>query len=199
MSRIEINPKVDDYLGSLKKWQDEMTLLRSILSGCSDEMKEDVKWGKPCYTLGGSNVALIHEFKDYCAILFIKGALLKDPAGVLIQQTQNVQAARQIRFTHTDEILKLQSTIAEYMAEAIAIEKAGLKVETKKTEEYDIPEELSLAFSEDPAFREAFEKLTPGRQRAYIYFISQAKQSATRTARIEKNRDRILDGLGLND
>jgi len=199
MSTIELNPKVDEYLRGLKKWQAEMTLLRGILSGCSDELKEEVKWGKPCYTINGSNVALIHEFKDYCAILFVKGALLKDTASILIQQTENVQAGRQIRFTNIVEVKNLGSTITEYMNEAIAIEKAGLKVVLKKTEEYDIPEELSLAFSEDPAFREAFEKLTPGRQRAYIYFISQAKQSATRAARIEKNRDRIFDGLGLND
>jgi len=170
MSKIELNQKVDEYLSSLTKWQDEMTLLRSILSTCSDEVKEEVKWGKPCYTLGGSNVALIHEFKDYCAILFIKGALLEDPEGVLIQQTENVQAARQIRFTNTDEIQKLKSTIAEYMAEAIAIEKAGLKVKLKKTKEYDIPEELSLAFSEDPAFKAGIRK-ADSRQTESIYLF----------------------------
>ncbi len=199
MAQIKLNPKADEFLDGLKKWQDEMKSLRSIITNCNEELAEELKWGKPCYTINGSNVALIHEFKEYCAILFVKGSLMKDPNNVLIQQTEKVQAGRQIRFTGIDEIAKLENTIKEYINEAIQIEKAGLKVEFKKTEEYAVPDELQAAFDEDPAFKEAFEKLTPGRQRAYIYFISQAKQSATRTARIEKNRDRIFDGLGLND
>ena len=199
MAQIKLNPEVDNFLDSLKKWQDEMKLLRSILANCSEELKEEIKWGKPCYTINGANTALIHQFKDYCAVLFSKGSLMKDPASVLIQQTDNVQAGRQMRFTSADEIKSLENTIKEYVNEAIEIEKAGLKVELKKTQDYALPDELKNAFDNDPAFKEAFDRLTPGRQKAYIYFISQAKQSATRTARIEKNRDRIFDGLGLND
>lgn len=199
MAQIKLNHKVDEFLDALKKWQDEMRMLRNILADCSSELTEEVKWGKPCYTFNGGNVVLIHEFKEYCAILFVKGALLKDSAKVLVRQTENVQAGRQIRFTSLDDIAKLKDTIIAYLNEALAVEKAGLKVEMKKTEEYNVPEELQSALDSDSALKEAFQKLTPGRQRAYIYYISQAKQSATRQSRVEKNRDRILDGLGLND
>lgn len=199
MAQIKLNREVDEFLDALKKWQDEMRMLRNILADCSNELTEEIKWGKPCYTFNGGNVALIHEFKEYCAILFVKGVLLKDPAKVLVQQTENVQAGRQIRFASLDDIAKLKDTIIAYLDEALAIEKAGLKVEMKKTEEYKVPEELQSALDNDAALKEAFRKLTPGRQRAYIYYISQTKQSATRQSRVERNRHRILDGLGLND
>ncbi|MBS4207259.1 YdeI family protein [Bacillus sp. FJAT-50079] len=197
MIKSKMNPKVDQFLSKAKKWKEEYELLRNIILDC--ELTEDFKWMHPCYTLENKNVVLIHGFKEYCALLFHKGALLKDPNGILIQQTENVQAARQIRFTNVQEILELENVIKEYIFEAIEIEKAGLKVSLKKHEEYDIPEELQNKFDEIPELKTAFEALTPGRQRAYIFYFSSAKQSKTRVSRVEKYVQQILDGKGLND
>ncbi|MFD1019615.1 YdeI/OmpD-associated family protein [Thalassobacillus hwangdonensis] len=191
------HPKVEAFISRADQWKEEFKALREIIRTC--ELTEDFKWMHPCYTLNGKNVVLIHGFKDYCALLFHKGALLKDPHGILIQQTKNVQAARQIRFTNVEDIVEMESLLKAYIEEAIEVEKAGLKVETKKTEEYEIPEELQAAFDEDPAFKDAFEALTPGRQRAYILHFSKAKRSATREARVEKHKQDIFDGKGLND
>jgi uncharacterized protein YdeI (YjbR/CyaY-like superfamily) len=192
-----MNPKVDEYFIKAKKWQTEMQALRTIL--LATDLTEELKWGEPCYTLGKANVVLIHGFKEYCALLFFKGALLKDPKGILIQQTQNVQAARQVRFTDIQQIATLAPTLKTYIKEAIKVEQAGLKVEYKKTEEFAIPEELEQVFAKSPGLRKAFEDLTPGRQRAYILHFSAAKQSKTRVARIEKAMPQILAGKGLND
>ncbi|CEG28783.1 YdeI [Bacillus sp. B-jedd] len=192
-----LNPKVEEFLSKATKWKEEYGRLRAIALDC--ELAEEFKWMHPCYTYEDKNVVLIHGFKEYCALLFPKGALLKDPHGVLIQQTENVQAARQIRFTGVQEIIELESIIKEYILEAVAAEKAGLKVELKKTEEYAIPEELQEKFNENSALKTAFEALTPGRQRAYILHFSQPKQSKTRVSRIEKNTPKILEGKGLND
>ncbi|MBK1812304.1 YdeI family protein [Clostridium sp. YIM B02505] len=197
MANIITNPKVDEFLTEEKKWQEELKALREILLHC--ELTEELKWGKPCYTFDKKNILLIHGFKEYCAILFIKGALLKDTKGILVQQTENVQAARQIRFTSVEKIIEMEDTLKDYINEAIEIEKAGLEVELKKNEEYIIPEELQSKFNELPELKTAFEALTPGRQRAYIFYFSQAKQSKTRTSRIEKYMQQILDGKGLND
>ena len=191
------NPKVDWFFEKAPKWQAEFKKLRSIL--LSTPLTEELKWGVPCYTLDGKNVVLMHGFKEYCALLFPKGALLKDPQGILVQQTENVQAARQIRFTKLGEIVKLAPTLKAYVAEAVGIEKAGLKVPLKKTSEFKMPDELKKRLAVDDALNEAFKALTPGRQRAYILYFSAAKQSATRTSRIEKCVPQILDGLGLND
>jgi uncharacterized protein YdeI (YjbR/CyaY-like superfamily) len=192
-----MNPKVDAFLKRQDHWRAELTKLREILLGTG--LTEDLKWGQPCYALDGKNVALIHAFKEYCAILFHKGALLKDPKGVLIQQTKNVQAARQIRFTSVQDVTKLEKTVKAYMREAIEIERAGLKVQLKKTEDFEMPEELASKLAKNAKLKAAFAALTPGRQRAYIYHVSQAKQSKTRADRVEKNIPRILDGLGLDD
>jgi uncharacterized protein YdeI (YjbR/CyaY-like superfamily) len=192
-----MNPKVDEYFIKAKKWQTEMQALRTIL--LATDLTEELKWGEPCYTLGKANVVLIHGFKEYCALLFFKGALLKDPKGILIQQTQNVQAARQVRFTDIQQIATLAPTLKTYIKEAIKVEQAGLKVEYKKAEEFAIPEELEQVFAKSPGLRKAFEDLTPGRQRAYILHFSAAKQSKTRVARIEKAMPQILAGKGLND
>jgi uncharacterized protein YdeI (YjbR/CyaY-like superfamily) len=178
-------------------WKAEYKKLRDIVLACG--LEEDFKWKHPCYTFDGENVVLIHGFKDYCALLFIKGALMKDPKKILIQQTKNVQERRQIRFTSLAEIKKMESTITTYIKEAIRLEKSGAKLEYKKTEEYDVPDELIVKFQEMPRFKEAFETLTPGRQRGYLLYFSGAKQSQTRTDRIEKYVDAILDGIGLND
>lgn len=179
------------------QWQQEYKLLRKI---CLDtELTEELKWGKPCYTLNGQNVVLIHGFKEYCALLFHKGALLKDSDDLLIQQTENVQSARQMRFTSKQEITKLQKTIKAYIKEAIEVEKAGLKVELKKTKEYPVPDELEQKFKEDGNFKKAFKALTPGRQRGYLLHFSQAKQSKTRTSRIEKAIPAIFEGKGHNE
>ena len=191
------NPKVDAFLDKANQWKEEYIKLKEIVLGC--ELVEEFKWKHPCYTYNDKNVVLIHGFKDYCALLFHKGALLKDPHGILIQQTQNVQAARQIRFTNLQEITDQAARIKAYIDAAIAIEKAGLKVEMKKHEDYVIPDELREKFTENPALQAAFEALTPGRQRAYIYYISQAKQSKTRASRIEKYTEKILAGKGMND
>ncbi|PEL11426.1 YdeI family protein [Bacillus sp. AFS017336] len=192
-----MHPKVEAFLIRAKKWQEEFYKLREIVLEC--ELTEDFKWMHPCYTLDNKNVVLIHGFKEYCALLFHKGALLKDPKGILIQQTENVQSARQIRFTNIQEIIEMESVLIDYIKEAIEVEKAGLQVELKKTADYEVPEELQLKLDESPAFKTAFEALTPGRQRAYIYYFSQPKQSKTRASRVEKYIDHILDGKGLND
>lgn len=197
MTNTQKNPKVDDYLMKAKQWKEEFIRLRNIILDC--ELTEDFKWKHPCYTLEGKNIVLIHGFKDYCALLFHKGALLKDPQGILIQQTENVQAARQIRFTNYQEIADMETIIKSYILEAVAVEKAGLKVDLKEHAEYIIPPELQDKFEKIPDLKTAFEALTPGRQRAYIFYFSQAKQAKTREARIEKYVQQILDGKGLND
>ncbi|GFP75541.1 YdeI/OmpD-associated family protein [Clostridium fungisolvens] len=197
MTNINMNPKVDDFLSKAQKWQGEFEKLRMIILDC--ELNEELKWGKPCYTFDGKNIVLIHGFKEYCAILFIKGALLKDTNGILIQQTENVQAGRQIRFTNVQEIVEMENILKSYIYEAIEVEKAGLEVELKKNEDYLIPEELQDKFNEIPELKTAFEALTPGRQRAYIFYFSDAKQSKTRAARVEKYMQQILSGKGLND
>lgn len=192
-----MNPEVGLFLDKAKKWQEEMEFLRKIILDCG--LTEEFKWKHPCYTFQGSNVVLIHEFKEYCALLFHKGALLKDTENILVQQTENVQAARQIRFTGKAEIKALEPTIKAYIFEAIQIEKAGLKVEMKKTSEFEMPEELKRKFEEDPDLKNAFEALTPGRQRGYLLYFSKAKQSKTRQSRIEKYIPKIFEGKGLND
>ncbi|ASK63973.1 hypothetical protein CFK37_18325 [Virgibacillus phasianinus] len=189
------NPKVDEFLSKSKKWKDEYGKLRDIV--LDSKLTEEFKWGKPCYTYKNKNVVLIHGFKEYCAFLFHKGALLKDTHGILIQQTENVQAARQIRFTNVQEIVELEPILKTYVNEAIEIEKSGLEVKLKN--DFTIPEELQDKFNEIPALKTAFEELTPGRQRAYILYFSKAKQSKTRESRIEKYMQQILDGKGLND
>ena len=197
MTNSKLNPKVDEFLSEEKKWKQEFEKLRSIVLDC--ELTEDFKWMHPCYTLNGKNIVLIHGFKEYCALLFHKGALLKDPHGILIQQTENVQSARQLRFTNFQEIVELESTIKAYILEAIEVEKAGLEVKGKKNTEITISEELQTKFDELPALKTAFEALTPGRQRAYILHFTQPKQSKTRESRIIKSIERILVGKGLND
>ena len=192
-----MNPKVDFYFSKAKNWKEEFEKLRMIILDCN--LTEELKWGVPCYTLQKSNVVLIHGFKDYCAILFIKGALLKDAKKILIQQTENVQAGRQIRFTNVREIIALEPTLKAYINEAIDIEKAGLKVILKKTSEYIIPEEFQQKLDGMPVLKTAFEALTPGRQRAYLFYFSQPKQTKTRESRIEKSMQQILEGKGLSD
>ena len=192
-----MNPKVDFFFNKAEKWQEEFKRLRTIILDC--QLTEELKWGVPCYTFQKKNVVLIHGFKEYCAILFVKGALLKDTKGVLIQQTENVQSARQIRFTNVREIVKMETVLKAYIKEAIEVEKAGLNVNYKKTSEYLIPKEFQIKLDENPALKEAFYALTPGRQRAYIFYFSQPKLSKTREARVEKYIDLILDGVGLND
>jgi uncharacterized protein YdeI (YjbR/CyaY-like superfamily) len=192
-----MSPKVDAFLKRQDTWRGEFEQLREML--LESGLTEDLKWGQPCYALDGKNVALIHGFKEYCAILFIKGALFKDPKGVLIQQTKNVQSARQIRFTSVQEVKKLEKTVKAYLREAIAIERAGLKVERKKTEDFEVPEEFETKLAANAKLKAAFGALTPGRQRGYIFHFSQPKLSKTRTARVEKHIPRILKGLGLDD
>jgi uncharacterized protein YdeI (YjbR/CyaY-like superfamily) len=194
---INTNPKVDAVLANAKSWQGEFEKLREIALGC--ELTEELKWGQPCYTVGKANVVLIHGFKEYCAFLFFKGALMKDPKGILVQQTENVQAARQVRFTNMQQIEKMKSTLKAYIREAIEIEKAGLSIQFKKTEEFSVSEEFQQKLDESPDLKAAFEALTPGRQRAYLLHFSSARQSKTRESRIEKCIPQILDGLGLND
>lgn len=171
--------------------------MRTIVLDCG--LTEELKWGCPCYTFQGSNIVLIHTFKEYCALLFFKGALLNDADGILIQQTENVQAARQARFTGTREIIDRASVLKAYIYEAIEVEKAGLKVTLKKTPEFNMPEEFQKKLNKTPALKKAFEGLTPGRQRAYLLYFSAPKQSRTRESRIEKSMQQILDGKGLND
>lgn len=192
-----MNPSVDWFFVKDTKWQDEYTALRTIVLEC--ELKEELKWGCPCYTLNDSNVVLIHGFKDYCALLFMKGSLMKDDKGILIQQTANVQDRRQLRFTTLAEIKKLKKVIKEYIQEAIKIEKSGAKIEFKKTEEFDMPDEFKAVLKEMPDVNAAFKALTPGRQRGYLLHFSAAKQSKTREARIAKYLSKILQGKGLDD
>ncbi|MCY9176233.1 YdeI/OmpD-associated family protein [Bacillus inaquosorum] len=197
MSNNRTNPKVDEFLSKATKWKEEYEKLRNI---CLDfELTEEFKWKHPCYTFNNKNIVLIHGFKEYCALLFHKGALIKDDHGILIQQTENVQAARQIRFTNVQKIVEMETILKAYIHEAIEVEKAGLEVDFKKDTEYKIPEELQSKFDEIPALKAAFEALTPGRQRAYILYFSQAKQSKTRESRIEKYMEKILNGQGLKD
>ena len=192
-----MNPEVNWFFEKDTQWQEEYLMLRKIILDCG--LKEELKWGVPCYTLSGKNVVLMHGFKEYCALLFHKGALLKDTDSILVQQTENVQAARQIRFTGTEEIEELEAVLKAYIFEAMEVEKAGLKVELKKTRDFDSPEELQQVLEENPEFKTAFESLTPGRQRGYILYFAAPKQSKTRVSRIEKYWDQILKGKGLND
>lgn len=192
-----MNPKAGWFFARTDKWQEAYNKLRTIVLDCG--LTEEVKWGCPCYTLEGNNIVLIHGFKEYCALLFMKGALLKDPKGILIQQTKNVQAARQIRFTHVDEIEKLESSLKKYIREAISVEKAGLKVKLKKVSEFTMPEEFKSVLATTPALKKAFFALTPGRQRGYLLHFSSARQAKTREARIEKYIPKILKGKGLED
>ncbi|MGN6163315.1 MAG: YdeI/OmpD-associated family protein [Flavisolibacter sp.] len=194
---MQTNPKVDWFFEEATKWQKEYEQLRTIVLSCG--LTEELKWGCPCYTFNNSNVVLIHGFKDYCALLFFKGALMADANGILVQQTENVQAARQVRFTGLNEIVKNKKILKAYVYEAIEVEKAGLKVPLKKTADFKMPEELQSQLKKNPALKAAFEALTPGRQRAYIFYFSQAKQSKTREARVEKYIPQILDGKGLDD
>lgn len=193
----QMNPKVDFFFDKAKKWQEEYEQLRMLVLECG--LTEELKWGVPCYTFRNGNVVLIHGFKEYCAMLFPKGALLRDPDGILIQQTDNVQAARQIRFTTVQEIIELKPILKACIFEAVEVEKSGLKVEMKKTTDFAVSEEFQAKLDEHPVLKKAFEALTPGRQRAYLLHFSQPKQAKTREARIEKCMEAILNGLGLND
>jgi uncharacterized protein YdeI (YjbR/CyaY-like superfamily) len=192
-----MNPKVDFYFDKAKTWQKEITQLRSIVLDCG--LTEELKWGVPCYTLGKANIVLIHVFKEYCALLFFKGALLNDTDGILVQQTENVQAARQIRFTNAQEVARLKPVLKAYIYEAIEVEKAGLKVKLKKPAEFPVAAEFQQQLNKKAALKKAFEALTPGRQRAYLLYFSAAKQAETRAARVEKSIPQILAGKGLND
>ncbi|MCG1036265.1 DUF1801 domain-containing protein [Polaribacter sargassicola] len=192
-----MNKEVNNYLIGLKKWKKEVTKLRKII--LESGLKEEFKWKRPCYTNNGKNIVLIHEFKNYCAILFYKGALLKNSENILVQQTENVQSARQIRFITLAEIEQKEITIKEYIKEAIEIEKSGKKVEYKKTSDFEMLEELEQKFSENLEFEKAFKKLTVGRQRGYLLHFNKPKQSKTKISRIEKNMKKIIDGYGLND
>jgi uncharacterized protein YdeI (YjbR/CyaY-like superfamily) len=191
-----MNPKVDIFLRKVKRWQQESEKLRTILLDCP--LTEELKWGEPCYTFQGKNIVLIGGFKDYCTLLFFKGALLNDTQGILVAPGKT-QAGRQIRFTSLREIVAMERILKTYIHEAIEVEKAGLKVELKKHSEYTLPEELRKKLDEMPALKAAFEALTPGRQRAYMFHISTPKQSKTRESRVEKCMQQILDGKGLND
>jgi len=192
-----MNPKVDFFFNKASQWQQEYQELRIIILNCG--LKEELKWGVPCYTYEGKNVVLIHGFKEYCAILFHKGVLLKDAKGILIQQTENVQVARQARFTSVQQIVKMKATLKAYIKEAIEVEKSGAKVVLKKTSEYTVPEEFQAKLNKMPALKKAFNALTPGRQKGYLFYFSQAKQSKTREARVEKCIPQILAGKGLED
>lgn len=192
-----MNPKVDFYFSKNEKWQAAIEKLRTIVLSCG--LTEELKWGCPCYSLEKRNIILIHVFKEYCAVLFFKGALLNDANSILIQQTENVQAARQARFTNIKEVVKREKLLKAYIYEAIEVEKAGLKVALKKTKEYDVPEEFKKKLDKNAALKKAFYALTPGRQRGYLLHFSAAKQSATREAKIEKSTPQILAGKGLND
>jgi len=197
MSLANRNPKVDSILAASASWSKEMAALREIVLDCG--LAEEIKWGQPCYASEGRNIVLIHGFKDYCALLFFKGALLKDPDHLLIQQTENVQAGRQIRFTGTDEITRREALLKAYIDEAIAVEQAGLKVPLKQTTAFAVPEEFRHKLNEIPGLKSAFEALTPGRQRAYLLHFAAPKQAKTRISRIDKSLPRILDGKGLDD
>jgi uncharacterized protein YdeI (YjbR/CyaY-like superfamily) len=192
-----MNPKVDWFFYKDTRWQKEYQKLRTIILDCG--LIEELKWGCPCYTFEKRNIVLIHGFKEYCAVLFFKGALLSDANDILIQQTKNVQSARQVRFTRLADIVKMEKILKAYIYEAIEVERAGLKVKLKKTEEFTIPEEFQKKLNKKPALKKAFSALTPGRQRAYLFHFSQPKQSRTRESRIDKYIPQILDGRGLND
>ena len=192
-----MNPKVDFFFAKAKKWQKEVEKLRTIILNCG--LAEELKWGCPCYTFDKDNIVLIHTFKEYCALLFMKGALLNDTEGVLVQQTNNVQSARQIRFTNFQQIVNLEAIIKAYIYEAIEVEKAGLKIKYKKNTEFKVSEEFQKKMDKMPALKTAFEALTPGRQRGYLLYFSAPKQSKTRELRVEKCMLQILDGKGLND
>lgn len=194
---INLNPKVDAFLSRSLKWQEEMTLLRALVLDCG--LTEDIKWGKPCYLRSDANVAIITPFKEFCILGFFKGALIQDAAGLLVAPGENSQTMRQLRFTNVKQIEDIVPLIKSYIFEAIEIEKAGLKVEFKNTDEYPVPVELQLKFDEMPEFKKAFDALTPGRKRAYLLFFASAKQSATRTLRIEKYVEQIFRGKGMND
>jgi uncharacterized protein YdeI (YjbR/CyaY-like superfamily) len=191
-----MNAKVDFYFNK-SKWQEEISKLRTIVLACG--LTEELKWGCPCYSLGKSNIVLIHVFKEYCALLFFKGALLNDTDGILIQQTKNVQAARQIRFTNVGEIVTKKAILKAYVYQAIEVEKAGLKVDLKKTTEFTMPVEFKTQLNKKPALKKAFAALTPGRQRAYLLYFAAPKQAKTRDTRVEKSIDHIMNGKGLND
>jgi len=197
MTMNMMNHKVDFFFNKAEKWQNEYEKLRMIVLDCG--LTEELKWGCPCYTFQKGNIVLIHGFKEYCALLFFKGALIQDANGILVQQTENVQAGRQIRFTTIREIVELEPILKAYIYEAIEVEKAGLEVSFKKHDEYTIPEELQHKFEEIPALKKAFEALTPGRQRAYMLYFSSPKQSKTRESRVEKCIEQILNGIGLDD
>ncbi|HEY2780435.1 MAG TPA: YdeI/OmpD-associated family protein [Steroidobacteraceae bacterium] len=192
-----MNPLVSKVHGKEKRWSAEFAALRELC--LASGLNEEMKWGQACYDLSGSNVVLIHGFKDYCALLFMKGALLKDPKGILVQQTKNVQAARQIRFTSLADVNKQKGAVKAYIKEAIAVEKSGVKVQMKSVAQFDVPEELQKRLDADPQLAKAFQALTPGRQKGYLLHIAGAKQSATRAARVQKHAPRILKGLGLDD
>ena len=191
------NPKVDVFLSKAKKWQEELETLRRIILDC--QLTEELKWGKPCYTFQKSNIVILQGFKEFCALLFAKGALLNDPNSILEKPGENTQAARQIRFTNVQEIVEMETILKAYIYEAIEAEKAGLKVDFKETADFIIPEEFQKKLDEIPALKTAFDALTPGRQRAYIRYFSGPKQSKTRTSRVEKCTQQILNGKGLND
>lgn len=197
MTKYSTDSKVDFYFEMAEKWKAEIEQMREIVLDC--HLSEELKWGSPCYTFEKANIVLIHYFKEYCAFLFFKGALMKDPDNILIQQSDNVQAARQVRFTNVEDILAKKEILKRYIFEAAEIEKSGKKVELKKVSDFEIAEELQSKFDSDVDFKKAFYALTPGRQRAYLLHFSQPKQSKTREARVEKNISRILDGKGLND
>ena len=192
-----MNSKVDFFFNKDTQWNKEFDLLRSIVLDCG--LTEELKWGQPCYTFEKANIVLIHGFKEYCALLFFKGALMKDNKKILIQQTENVQSARQILFTNANEIMKLKNTLKSYVYDAIKVEEAGLKFEFKKTSDFKIPEEFQNKLNKKPALKKAFNALTPGRQRAYLFYFSSAKQSKTREDRIKKYEQKILDGKGMDD
>lgn len=192
-----MNPKVDFYFIKSKRWLEELEQLRTCLLACG--LTEELKWGVPCYTFQKSNIGLLHVFKDYCAILFFKGALLRDAEGVLVQQTEHTQAARQMRFTTVREVVEREAVLKAYIQEAIEVAKSGLKVAFKKPGEFRLPKEFEIELDENPTLKSAFSALTPGRQRAYLLYFSAPKQSKTRASRVEKWRRQILDGKGLNE
>jgi uncharacterized protein YdeI (YjbR/CyaY-like superfamily) len=192
-----MNPKVDWYFSKNERWEKEKNKLRTIILGCG--LDEELKWGCPCYTFEKANIVLIHVFKEYCAVLFFKGALLNDAEGILVQQTKNVQSARQVRFTNVKEITSQEKILKSYIYEVIEVEKAGLKVKLKKTTQFTMPEEFQKTLDKSKTLKKAFEALTPGRQRGYLLYFSSAKQSKTREDRIEKYKNHILNGKGLDD
>ncbi|QEC43925.1 YdeI/OmpD-associated family protein [Pseudobacter ginsenosidimutans] len=197
MAKSKTISAADDFFANAEAWQDEFEQLRAILLDC--QLDEELKWGQACYTYQNKNIVLIHGFKEYCALLFFKGALLNDPNGILVQQSENVQSARQIRFTNAKQITRMKAALKAYVYEAIEVERAGLKVKLKKVEEYPVVEEFQKKLNSKPALKKAFEALTPGRQRGYLLYFSSAKQSKTRAERVEKCTKLILAGKGLND